>query len=174
MQTIEEHKKEKLEFQRKEMIDKINNCNDVTRKNELLEEVRNSNDPILIREVLTEVTLSDSGKETLLKVFCSKTNSAYFTQQLIYLYTKDSESLISSFGSINKFRDYISSDKYLDTDNIPQEFLDALNSIAKKESDNMMILTRTKIKQGLLPYASDDKLPVTNIPYDPTKTYRSK
>lgn len=174
MQTIEEHKKEKSKLMREEIINEISNCNNDEQKTILLDKVVASDDPVLIREVLTETTLSEADNDKILKALLSKKNSEYFTQQMVYLYFKDSESLVNSFGSSNNFRDYILSDTYLDMENIPKEFLDSVEAIAKNESNNMMIITRTMIEQHLLPYANDDKLPVVDLHYNPNKSYKSR
>ncbi len=172
--VTKENEKEKLKLQTNKIIDEINSCSDVTRRKELLEKVSSSNDPVLIREALTKIILSDSDKEKLLNSLRSKSDSAYFTQQLLYLYFKDAESLISSFGSANNFYDYILSDKYLDKDNIPKEVLDSIDFSAKDESNNQMIVTRTMINQHILPHASDDKLPVVDVHYNSAKSYKRK
>ncbi len=167
-------KENEKELSRKVFIYEINKCNNNEQKAMLLDKVIASDDPVLIREVLTKTTLSASDNDKVLKAFLSKKDSAYFTQQMVYLYFKDSESLTTSFGSSNNFRDYVLSDTYLDRENIPKDFLDSVDATAKSESNNMMIITRTMIEQHLLSHANEEKLPVVDLHYNPNKSYRSR
>lgn len=174
MKTMEEHKKEKSELMREKIINEINDCDNDEQKAMLLDKAIASDDPVLIREVLTKTTLSETENDKVLKAFLSKNDSEYFTQQIVYLYFKDAESLAASFGSSNNFRDYVLSDTYLDIENIPKDFLDSVEAIAKSESNSMMIITRTMIEQHILPHINEEKIPVVNLHYNSNKSYRSR